>query len=109
MEFGNSLGCARAVIRRIVHGLAVWPGGLMSGRLPAWLAEWLGVPVASNADSATWQLDSRWSWAPWATLLLVLVAIGWTISLYARESGSASRMYRTVLVALRLAAIGLVL
>jgi hypothetical protein len=81
----------------------------MSGQLPAWLAEWLGVPVPSNADSATWQLDSRWSWAPWATLLLVLVAIAWTISLYARESGTASRMYRTVLVALRLAAIGLVL
>lgn len=81
----------------------------MSGRLPAWLAEWLGVPVPSNADSATWQLDSRWSWAPWATLLLMLVAIAWTVSLYARESGSASRMYRASLVALRLAAIGLVL
>src|SRR3954465_12653441 len=109
MEFGNPLGRARAVIRRIVHGLALWPGGVMSGRLPAWLAEWLGVPVPSNADSATWQLDSRWSWAPWAPLLLGLVAIAWTISLYAGESGSASRMYRAALVALRLAAIGLVI
>ncbi len=81
----------------------------MSGRLPAWLADWLGVPVPSNADTATWQLDSRWSWAPWATLLLVLAAIAWTVSLYARESGSAGRMYRTVLVTLRLAAIGIVL
>ena len=81
----------------------------MSGRLPAWLADWLGVPVPSNADSATWQLDSRWSWAPWATLLLVLVAIAWTAWLYSRESGNASRMYRTALAALRLAAIGLVL
>src|SRR4051812_22423110 len=109
MEFGTPLGCARAVICRIVHGLAVRPGGVMSGQLPAWLAEWLGVPVPSTADTATWQLDSRWSWAPWATLLLVLVAIAWTISLYARESGSASRMYRAVLVALRLMAITLVL
>jgi von Willebrand factor type A domain-containing protein len=81
----------------------------MNGRLPAWLAEWLGVPVPTNADSATWQLDSRWSWAPWATLLLVLVAIAWTVSLYSRESGSAGRVYRAVLVSLRLAAIGLVL
>jgi hypothetical protein len=81
----------------------------MSGRLPAWLVEWLGVPVPSDTGTATWQLDSRWSWAPWATLLLVLVAIAWTASLYARESGSASRMYRAALVALRLAAIGLVL
>src|SRR6476659_7726475 len=109
MEYELPVGCARAVIRRIVHGLAVWPGGPMSGRLPAWLAAWLGVPVPSNADAATWQLDSRWSWAPWATLLLVLVAVGWTVSLYARESGSASRMYRTALAALRIAAIGLVL
>src|SRR3954470_9745508 len=108
MEFGTPLGCARAVICRIVHGLAVRPGCLMSGRLPAWLAELLGVPVPSNADTATWQLDSHWSWAPWATLLLVLFAITWTVSLYARESGSAGRMYRAVLITLRLAAIGLV-
>lgn len=81
----------------------------MSGRLPAWIADWLGVPVPSNADTATWQLDSRWSWSPWATLLLILVAIAWTVSLYARESGGASRMYRAALAALRLAAIGLVL
>ena len=81
----------------------------MSGRLPAWFAEWLGVPMPSSADTATWQLDSRWTWAPWATLLLVLVAIAWTVLLYARESGSASRMYRTTLAALRLAATGLVL
>ena len=81
----------------------------MTGRLPAWLAEWLGVTAPSNADAATWQLDSRWSWAPWATLLLVILAIAWTVSLYARESGSASRLYRAVLVALRLTAFGLVL
>jgi von Willebrand factor type A domain len=81
----------------------------MSGRLPAWFADWLGVPVPTDADSATWQLDSRWSWAPWATLLLVLVAIAWTVLLYARESGSASRLYRVILAALRLATIALVL
>ena len=81
----------------------------MNGQLPAWLANWLGVTVPSNADTATWQLDSRWSWAPWATLLLVLIAIAWTVSMYARESGNASRIYRAGLVGLRLAAIGLVL
>jgi hypothetical protein len=81
----------------------------MSGRLPAWLADWLGANVPSNADAATWQLDSRWSWAPWATLLLVLVTITLTVSIYSRESGSAGRAYRAVLVSLRLAAFGLVL
>src|SRR5262245_41054062 len=81
----------------------------MSGRLPAWIADWLGVPVPSNAGTVTWQLDSRWNWAPWATLLLVLAAVAWTVWLYARESGGASRMYRMTLAALRIAAIALVL
>ncbi len=81
----------------------------MSGRLPAWFADWLGMKMPSNADTAAWQLDSRWSWAPWATLLLVLAAIAWTISIYSRESGNAGRLYRTILATLRLAAFGLVL
>lgn len=81
----------------------------MSGRLPAWVANWLGVSIPTDADSATWQLDLRWSWAPWATLLLVLIAIAWTVLLYARESGSAGRTYRAALVLLRLGAMGVVL
>src|SRR6478672_5502626 len=98
MDCIDSLGSPRAPVRRIVHGLAIRPGSPMSGRLPTWMADWLGVPVPSNADTATWQLDSRWSWAPWATLILVLLATAWTVSLYARESGGASRIYRTALV-----------
>lgn len=81
----------------------------MSGYLPHWLAEWLGVPAGTAADGASWQLDSAWSWAPWATLLLVLAAILFTSLLYARESTSAGRAYRALLTTLRLAAIGLVL
>ncbi len=81
----------------------------MSGRLPGWLAERLGVSVPSSADGATWQLDSAWSWAPWATLLLVIVAVLWTIMLYARESSGAGRPYRALLTTLRLVAIGLLL
>ena len=81
---------ARAPVRRIVPGLAIRPGDSMSGRLPAWLAEWLGVRVPSTADGATWQLDSAWSWAPWATLLLMLAAILWTrrCSTLANQSGA---------------------
>ncbi len=81
----------------------------MSGRLPTWLARWLGVPPATGAEGATWQLDSAWSWPPWATVLLVLAAIAITIGLYARESSGAGRPYRALLVALRLAAVAIVL
>jgi hypothetical protein len=81
----------------------------MSGRLPAWLAERLGVSVPSTADGATWQLDSAWSWAPWATLLLIIGAILWTVLLYAREQSGARRPYRTLLSFLRITALGLLL
>lgn len=81
----------------------------MNGRMPQWLAEWLGVPTGAAGDGATWQLDSAWNWAPWATLALLLLAIAFTSLLYARESSSAGRAYRTLLTTLRLAAMGLVL
>jgi len=81
----------------------------MSGQLPGWLADRLGVQVPANADAATWQLDSAWKWAPWVTLVVILAAITWTVSIYSRESSSAGRAYRALLVGLRLSAIGLVL
>jgi hypothetical protein len=81
----------------------------MSGRVPTWLADWLGVSTASNADAATWQLDSAWRWAPWVTVLLVIGTIAWTVLVYTRESTTAGRHYRALLAALRLIAVGLVL
>jgi hypothetical protein len=77
--------------------------------MPTWLADWLGITAFSEAEGATWQFDSAWYWAPWATLLLVLAAIAWTIALYVRESATASRGYRALLIGLRLVAIALVL
>src|SRR3954454_390311 len=79
----------------------------MSGTLPPWIAQWLGVHLPSGADGASWQLDSAWHWAPWATVALIVAAIAWTIALYARESTSARRSYRSLLIALRLVATGL--
>lgn len=81
----------------------------MTGRLLTWLAEWLGAPLPTAADAVTWQLDSAWNWAPWATVLLLLAAILWTVWLYTHESSAAERWYRAILVALRLAALALVL
>jgi hypothetical protein len=81
----------------------------MRGPLPSWLADWLVVAPPTSADAATWQLDSVWRWAPWATLLLVVGAIAWTVFLYMRESTSASRKYRALLVGMRLAALAILL
>jgi hypothetical protein len=77
--------------------------------MPQWLADWLGIPPSTNADGATWQLDSAWHWAPWATLILIFGAILFTVVLYARESSSAGRVYRALLTVLRLTAIGAIL
>ncbi|MEX0641362.1 MAG: vWA domain-containing protein [Pirellulales bacterium] len=81
----------------------------MTGRLPAWLAEWLGVELPAAGDSATWQLEATWHWPPWATVLLVLIAILWTITLYTREASTAGRGYRALLAFLRMTAIALIL
>lgn len=81
----------------------------MSTTMPAQLLEWLGLSLPSNADEVTWQLDSRWHWAPSATLLLLFSVIAWTLAIYAFESTAASRLYRALLAALRLVAVGLLL
>jgi hypothetical protein len=81
----------------------------MNGRLPAWLAEWLGVELPTSSDVATWQLDSSWRVPPWATLVVVVAAVLWTVMLYMREASAASRAYRALLVALRVTAIAILL
>lgn len=81
----------------------------MSGGMPNAVTDWLGLSLPAGGDDATWQLDSAWHWAPWATLLLVIGAIAWTIVLYARESSSVKRQYRMFLAALRLTALGILL
>ena len=85
-------------------------GADMSGTLPNWLADWLGVERSGGGDAATWQLDLAWPWPPWATVLL---------GARRRRRGSACSIgtksappgggYRALLAALRLTAIALVL
>ena len=81
----------------------------MSGTLPNWLADWLAVERAAACDTTAWRLDLAWPWPPWATVLFVLVAVGGITIVYWHESSSAGRGYRTLLSALRLAAVGLLL
>ncbi len=44
----------------------------MSGILPAWLEQWLGVAPASPGEGTVWSLENTWNWAPWVTLLFLL-------------------------------------
>ncbi|MGD9723694.1 MAG: VWA domain-containing protein [Pirellulales bacterium] len=81
----------------------------MSGVLPHWLEQWLGVEPGSPGEGTVWSLDTNWSWAPWATVLLLLFIVGWVVFFYARESTTAGRLIKALLVTMRLALIAIVL
>jgi uncharacterized membrane protein len=81
----------------------------MSGILPAWLEQWLGVAPASPGEGTVWSLENTWNWAPWATLLFLLFVIGWVVFFYSRETTTAGRLVKSLLITMRLALIGVVL
>ena len=80
----------------------------MNGILPDWLEQWLGVEAASPGEGTVWSLENTWSWAPWATLLLAMFAVGWVVYFYAREGTTAGRVAKALLVTMRLALIAIV-
>jgi hypothetical protein len=80
----------------------------MNGIVPNWLEKWLGIEAASPGEGTTWSLENTWSWAPWATLLLAMFAVGWVVYFYARESSTAGRIVKSLLVMLRLALVAIV-
>jgi hypothetical protein len=81
----------------------------MNGILPNWLERWLGVEAASPGEGTLWTLENTWSWAPWATMLLVIFAVIWVFYLYARDGSSVGRLTRLALVSMRLALIAITL
>ena len=80
----------------------------MSGTLPTWMENWLGLSQGPGMGVA-WRLEYHWPWPPWATLLGVLALAVAIVGIYLRECRQASRRYRLALAAVRLLAIGLVL
>ncbi len=80
----------------------------MSGILPDWIEQWLGVEAAGPGQGTIWSLENTWSWAPWATLLFAMFAVGWVTYFYAREGTAAGRLAKAVLVTVRLALIAIV-
>src|SRR5690349_20578869 len=81
----------------------------MSGTLPTWLEHFFGVDPSASGEGTIWRLDNAWPWIAWVSLLLVLFIIVLVVAVYAFEAGRSGRFLRAVLIALRLAAIGVVL
>ncbi len=81
----------------------------MNQSLPQWLERWLGVAPAKPGEGTMWTLESSWSWAPWITLLFCAAVAGLVVVVYLRETTGRRAGLRGLLIALRLAAVILVL
>ncbi len=81
----------------------------MNRELPIWIERLLGVVPAETGQGTEWRLDATWGWPPWVTLLFVVFAAAWVVTIYARESPGAGRRWKALLVGLRLAVLGLVI
>ncbi len=71
------------------------------------------LPVAQESSSSAletvWDLQTRWTWTPWFTLLFIVLVVMLVTALYVRETSPAGPIYRGLLAILRLTTIGLVL
>lgn len=54
-------------------------------------------------EGTSWSVDYQWSWAPWLTLMIAALVLGWVSYFYFRESSAAGRAARTFLIFLRCA------
>jgi hypothetical protein len=81
----------------------------MSGTLPTWLEQWLGIPAAGSGEGTAWSLDDAWPWAAWVTVSFLLVAAAWIFYWYQRETATKGRLFRGMLAGLRLTLVALLL
>ena len=81
----------------------------MSRELPTWIERFLGIAPAEVGQGTVWQLDSSWGWAPWVTMLVVVFSVAWVVTIYSKETPTAGRRWKTLLIAVRLMLIGLVM
>jgi len=80
----------------------------MNHIVPPWVERLLGINTETG-EGTVWAIDSAWPWPPWVTLLFVAAAVLFVAAIYWREGSRASRRYRIMLAALRLAILGLLL
>ncbi len=78
----------------------------MNHAVPSWIERLLGIS-AEAGKGAVWRLECAWPWPPSATLLFAAVTVAFVAAVYLRDGRRLSRRYRFMLVAVRLALIGL--
>ncbi len=80
----------------------------MSGTLPYWLEQWLGIR-AGPGEGTAWTLDYHWPLPAWATLLLLAVGAVYVVGIYLRENRRAPLWGRMTLAGMRLALVAILL
>ena len=79
----------------------------MNGPLPTWVERLLGIEPEYE-EGTIWGLEHAWNWAPWVTLLFVVFAVVFIVTIYLREGRRVSRRRRIVLAGIRLCLVALV-
>lgn len=69
----------------------------------------LGANPSAPGQGTSWQLSHDFPWPAWGLTLFVLFAVWFVVWVYRRDAGHLARWRRHLLVALRLATIGVVL
>lgn len=81
--------------------------------MTGWFDLVLGQVVLGSEPGAGEGLEvtfvHTWPWAPWVTLLLLLIAGAYVVLMYTRESGQPPRRTRLALAAIRLTLVALVI
>ena len=57
----------------------------MSGILPNWLEQLLGVDSPGAGEGTLWSLETAWPCGTWVTLLFVVCATAWIAYFYAQR------------------------
>ena len=65
----------------------------MSVTLPRWVERLLGIETGPG-EGTVWSIEPNWQWPPWVTLLFVVFAVVFIVTIYLREAKTASRRYR---------------
>jgi len=78
----------------------------MSGTLPSWIERLLGISAAAG-EGTVWSFELSWPWPPWVTLLFVVFAVVFVVTIYLREGRRVSTPYRMALAAVRLSLVAM--
>ncbi|NQU20172.1 MAG: VWA domain-containing protein [Candidatus Nealsonbacteria bacterium] len=76
--------------------------------LPRWVERLLGEESGAG-EGTVWTPENSWAWPPWVTLLFVVFAVAFVVTIYLRENRRASVWYRLTLAGIRLALVAVVL